>query len=110
AKTLYDGLIAIDRDHPDLLPTQPDQATDDLVRTKSGLLFEQASVDAILGLLDGTSVYTTNAPVGLKITVPDALTKKLAYETVKGSGPADAVVRVTGILTDAEVIAAKALS
>src|SRR5262249_61163401 len=34
AKTLYDGLNGIDRDHPDIPEAHPEQATDDFVRAK----------------------------------------------------------------------------
>jgi hypothetical protein len=77
AKKLYDGLNGIDRDHPDVPDDLPEQATDELIRAKTGLLFEQRTVDQILALLDGTTAYTTNAPVGLTISIPDSLAKKL---------------------------------
>src|ERR1051325_11228400 len=59
AKTLYDGLNAIDHEHRDLTP---EEATVDAVRAKASLFYEQPVVDRILGLLEGTTVYTTNAP------------------------------------------------
>jgi hypothetical protein len=110
AKTLYDGLNGIDRDQPDVTAAMKDQVTDELIRAKMSLVFDQASVDAVIGVLEGTTSYSTNAPVGLNIAVPAALAKKLAYQPVKDAMPAEAVLLVTGILTDAEVLAAKALS
>lgn len=107
-KTLYDGLNAIDRDHQDV--TDKDAATDDLVRSKASLLFEQSVVEQIIAVLDGTTVYTTHAPANLTITIPDALAKKLKYSNQKDANPPSASIQVTGILTDAEKTQAKALS
>ncbi len=72
-KTLYDGLNGIERDQPDV--TNKDGATSDLVRTKAALLFEQATVEQIMGVLEGTTLYTTNAPANLTVTIPTALDK-----------------------------------
>jgi hypothetical protein len=109
-KTLYDGLNAIDGDHPDLKPEDKDAATTGLVRAKAGLLFEQMVVDRIVGLLEGTTVYSTNAPANLSITIPDALANKLKYTNQKDATPPTASIQVTGILTDGEANQAKALS
>ena len=109
-KTLYDGLNGIESDQPDVTPDQKDQATDDLVRTKAGLLFEQPAVEQIIGLLDGTTIYTTNAPANLTLTIPDALSKKLKYTNQKDANPPSASIQVTGILTADEQAQAKALS
>jgi hypothetical protein len=110
AKTLYDGLNAIDQTNPDLTADQKDQATDDFVRLKVGLIFDASTVDGIVGLLDGTTVHTTNAPIGLMITVPASLSTKLKYSDAKGATPSAATIQVIGILTDAELTSAKALS
>ena len=112
-KTLYDGLNGIDRDHKDILEDKKDEATADLVRTKIGLLFEPAVVEQIIGLLEGTTVYTTNAPLNLTITIPEAqktLAKKLKYSNQKDATPPSAGLQVTGILTPEEQAQAKALS
>jgi Tc toxin complex TcA C-terminal TcB-binding domain/Neuraminidase-like domain/Salmonella virulence plasmid 28.1kDa A protein len=110
AKTLYDGLTGIDNAHPDLPADAADSTTDDLVRTTAALLFEQPIVEQIIGLLDGTAVYTTNAPPGLSITIPDRLATILKYSNQAGSTPPAATLQVTGILADADVAQAKALS
>ncbi|NUN67052.1 hypothetical protein HCU40_20415 (plasmid) [Pseudanabaena biceps] len=112
-KTLYDGLNGIDRDHKDIPDDKKDDATADLVRTKAGLVFEPAVVEKILGLLEGTTVYATNAPLNLTIAIPDAqktLAKKLKYSYQKDATPPKAGLQVTGILTDEEKAQAKALS
>jgi hypothetical protein len=110
AKTLYDGLNAIDHDHPDVVLDKKDAATADLIRAKVGLLYEASVVEQIVGLLEGTTVYTTNAPINLAIA-PDALPKKLKYINQKDAKPsASASIQVTGILIDAEKKQAKDLS
>jgi hypothetical protein len=112
-KILYDGLNAIDRDHQDILDDKKEDATADLARTKASLLFEPAVVEKILGLLEGTTVYATNAPLNLTIAIPDAqktLAKKLKYSYQKDATPPKAGLQVTGILTDEEKAQAKSLS
>lgn len=109
-KTLYDGLTAIDRNHPDLKPAEPDAATTDLVRAKAGLLFQQTAVDQIIALLEGSTVYTTNAPANQTIKIPDALARKLKYTNQKDAKPPAASIQVTGILTEDEAMQAKTLS
>jgi len=116
-KTLYDGLNAIDRDHPDVEEDEKEKATPDLVRAKAGLLFEQSVVERIIGLLEGTTVYTTNAPANLTndpanstFVIPETLQKKLKHNNQKTAVPPRANIQVTGILTDAEIIQAKGLS
>ncbi len=109
AKTLYDGLNAIDRDHPEVKEDKKEEATAELVRTKAGLLFEQPVVDQIIGLLEGTTVYTTNAPANQTITIPDALAKKIKYNNHQNTTPPRADIQVTGILTEMERMQAKTL-
>lgn len=109
-KTLYDGLEAIDKEHPDLPHDARELATAELVRAKAGLLFEQADVERILGLLEGTTVYTTNAPANLSVIIPEALTNKLRYANQPDAVPPQATIQVTGILTDEERTQAKGLS
>ena len=109
-KTLYDGLTGIQTDQPDITEDKKDQATDDLIRAKAGLLFEQTVVEQIVGLLDGTTAYSTNAPANLTITIPDALSKKLKYSNQKDAKSPSATIQVTGILTESEQTQAKGLS
>ena len=112
AKTLFDGLNAIDRDHADITPENKAEATGDLVRITAALLFDSTVVEKIISLLEGTAVYTTNAPIGLKIAPldTDTLSKKLKYSEQKNATPPTASIQVTGILTDAEIVSANALS
>ena len=107
-KTLYDGLNGIECDQPD--GTNEDGATSGLVRTKAALLFERATVEQILGVLEGTTLYTTNARVNLTVTIPTALNKKLKYAIQKDANPPGAVIEVTGIFTADEQVQAKLFS
>lgn len=108
-KTLYDGFGAIDSEHRDLTADEAELATTELVRTKAGLLFEQSVVEQILGLLEGTSVYTADAPAKLSITIPEELAKKLQYAD-QPDATSPATLQVTGILTDEEQTQAKGLA
>lgn len=110
SKTLYDGLNAIDVDHQDLVADSDisdpqmqeiniqQKTTSDLVRTKASLLFDTAVVDKLVGYLEGSIVYQTNAPGNLDITVPDGKTlkSKLKYDKISG------IIQITGILTATE--------
>ncbi|CAG9932011.1 neuraminidase-like domain-containing protein [Candidatus Nitrotoga arctica] len=113
SKTLYDGLNAIDQEHKDVKdvpPEKKDEATADLIRAKAGLLYEPATVEKIIGLLEGTTVYTTNAPVDPAIVIPETFTK-LKYSMQKDPAkPPGAAIQVTGILTDTEKTQAKTFS
>jgi hypothetical protein len=112
SRTVYDGLNAIDRDHADLPPSNKEAATADLIRAKAGLIYEPSVVERIIGVLDGTTVYTTNAPVNQAFTIPetDSLATKLKYMNQKEAVPPTASIQVIGILTDPEKVRAKALS
>lgn len=98
--TLYDGLNAIDEDHPDLINDA--EATVDITRVKTSLLFDQPVVEQIINLLEGTTVYNTNAPSGLEIDLTGIT--KLKYNKLNEA------IQVTGILTDEEKIQYKTLS
>lgn len=112
-KTLYDGLNAIDSDHPNIIEEKKEEAISELVRAKTGLFFESSLVEQIISLLEGTTVYATNAPLNLTINIPESqktLTKKLKYSYQKDATPPSAGLQVTGILTEEEKTQAKALS
>ncbi|WP_152965917.1 neuraminidase-like domain-containing protein [Pseudobacteroides cellulosolvens] len=118
SKTLYDGLNAIDDEHKDLKAditiTDPalqkiniqHKATGELVRTKASLLYETGTVEKIIGILEGTNVFTTNGPQNLDFTLPDTSTlkNKLKYDKAQG------IVQITGILTESESIQYKAIN
>jgi hypothetical protein len=118
AKTLYDGLNAIDTAHPDLKPAADladaelqtrnvqEQASAAFIRTKASLLFDADIVEKVISLLEGTIAYTTNAPKNIAYVLPDtkSLSRKLVYDPVKGS------IQITGVLTATESLDFKALS
>ncbi|MDJ0532078.1 MAG: Tc toxin subunit A, partial [Xenococcaceae cyanobacterium MO_207.B15] len=109
-KTLYDGLNKIEEDHPLITEDNREEAAAELMRAKAGLLFEQSVAEQIIGLLEGTTVYTTNAPANQTISVPDNLAAKIQYKNQADADPPQATLQVTGILTDAEQEQAKTLS
>ncbi len=105
-KAIYDALTRIDAEHVDLgSAPDPSSYSTGVVRTKAALLLEQSLVDGILGLIEGTTVYSANTNSGYRITIPDSLPsaktlrKKLKYTDVNEK----AVLEVTGILTTQEV-------
>jgi Tc toxin complex TcA C-terminal TcB-binding domain/ABC toxin N-terminal region/Neuraminidase-like domain/Putative peptidoglycan binding domain len=101
-RTLYNGLNAIDHDHPDV--EAEEQAKAEFIRAQAGLLFNQEVIERLIGLLEGTTVYKTNASLSQTIVIPDALANKLKYSSTAGA------LQVTGILTDAETTQANDLS
>jgi Tc toxin complex TcA C-terminal TcB-binding domain/Neuraminidase-like domain/Salmonella virulence plasmid 28.1kDa A protein len=107
--TLTNGLNAIDTDHPDI-DTSTGPPTADTVTKNVVLLFDTTLTAQVSGLIEGTTVYTTNAPAGLSITVPPPLSSKLKYTDAVPNTTQGAQLAVTGILTDAEQAQAKALS
>ena len=113
AKALSDGLVAIDREHADLAAGDEEKATLDFVRAKAGLVFDPTVVERIVGLVEGTATYTTNAPAGLVVAIPEALEKRVKHVLGKALPGAPAVAgqaQMIGVLSSADVAAAKALS
>lgn len=104
AKTLYDGLNGIDITHPDIKDNE--EVTIDIARGKAILLFPQTVVEQIIGIIEGTNVFTTNAPKNLVFTIDDSksLKNKLLYNPESGN------IQITGILTLAEKTDYQALS
>jgi hypothetical protein len=104
AKTLYDGLNMIDEAHKDL--EAADEINIALLSAKASLLFDNASVEKINNLIEGTTVFMTNAPKNLTIVIPSdkSIATKLKYDKTNGA------IQITGILTDAEKADFEALS
>ena len=117
AKTLYDGINTIEAAHPDLKGNLDDiniLSTTDLVKEKAALLYDQASVEKIMGLLEGTTVYSAQCPPNIKdllkplpLASPTQfaplkfdnyplLAKKIKYDGATGS------IQIMGILTELE--------
>jgi hypothetical protein len=108
-KTLVDGLLNILTSYPD--PSSTTQVTSDMIAANAGLIYSSAMVTAIQGVLNGTSIWTTNAPTGLKLSIPDFLSKRLSYtdSPATTTSAASATVSSTGILAADEIVAVKAL-
>ncbi len=118
SKALYDGLNTIDETHKDLIADPEitdaglqkiniqEQATSALIRTKASLLFDTSIVEQVIGLLEGSNSYITNAPKNLEFTISDekSLNKKLKYDKTIGT------IQITGILTDAEKVDYESIS
>lgn len=118
SKTLYDGLNAIDTQHQDLKADEgitdadlqkiniQDKATSEFVQIKASLLFDAEIIGNIIGFLDGTNVFTTNAPKNIDLALADSnsLKNKLNYDKVNGA------IQITGILTAQESIDFKAIT
>ena len=70
------------------------------------MLFETSLVEKIIGILEGTNVFTAKALKNLVFTIPDnkSLKAKLKYDLTVGT------IQITGVLTDAEVADYKVLS
>mgnify|MGYP001057821509 CR=1 FL=1 len=118
AKSIYDGLNTIDETQQDLKPDAEiedavlqqinlrEKATSEFVRAKASLLFETDIVEKVIGILEGTNAFITNAPKNIAFTLGEdkTLQNKLKYDKVNGS------IQITGILTEAESIDYKAIS
>ena len=108
AKTIFDGLNDIATQNPD--PTDPSAITPNIVRSEVSQVFDANTTTSISGLVEGTTVYTTNAPSGLDIVVPDTITSKLSYQDNPAASPPRATLSITRILTTDEVLTTKSLS
>lgn len=110
AKGLYDALNIIEEENKDIKAARSskgttsaqdseEQATSTLIRTKMSLLgtIQTDIIEKIIGLLEGTNIYTTSAPKKLSLSVPEALARKLKYEKKQGT------LSITGILTKSEI-------
>jgi hypothetical protein len=111
AKIIYDGLSAIATQNPDPDPDPKSTSaiTADSVRSEVSQVFDANTTASISGLVEGTTTYTTPAPTGLTIAVPDVLKSKLSYQDNPTASPPRGSISITGILTSDEVTAAKAL-
>lgn len=103
AATIYSSLKDIEVQQP--MITTLDDATSATVTAKAQLIFSQATVTDILGFLEGTRVYSTNAPKIDNVTIPQNLSTKLKYVT--GDSP---TVQSVGQLTTTEIGQAKAVA
>ncbi|KAL8800254.1 MAG: hypothetical protein Q9182_005310 [Xanthomendoza sp. 2 TL-2023] len=102
-KAIYDALQAIGTKYPDV--SSVENATPELVTSLTKLVFDDATLGQMTGLLEGISVYTTNAPKLDTLTIPPQLSKKLGYKAADNP-----ILQVVGILTETESSTAKQLS
>lgn len=103
AASIYTALKDIESQHP--MVTTADDATSATVTTKAQLIFPQATVTDMIAFLEGTRLYSTNAPTIANPTIPENLSSKLKY--IQGDSPS---VQSIGQLTAAEVGQAKAVA
>ncbi|MGV7241506.1 hypothetical protein ACRXB1_06770, partial [Caballeronia sp. M23-90] len=109
-KTLRDGLNAISLANPD--PKVVSDATDDAVRAATGQLYDTETVNRIVGLLDGTTLYVASAQLPSTSTVLPVLAAgvngKVSCAPIATTPPTPPMVgiQVTGILSAAETAAA----
>ncbi|KAK3375777.1 hypothetical protein B0T24DRAFT_526498, partial [Lasiosphaeria ovina] len=103
ASSLYTDLKAIDAKYTPVSTLE--DATDKAVESNAQVLFSTDAVAQILGFLNGTRVYTTNAPLMDGLIIPDALKTKLKY--VPGDKPR---VQSVGQLTEDDKLQAKRLA
>jgi len=122
AKTLNDGIEAIKAKY--VAPSDSTQAdlecTDDIVKATLALIFDDTTTGKIMGILDGTTIYTTRVAPDVP-EIPDPSTKdgltfamkvaaigtgKLTYSNPQGGVPQ---LSCKGILTADEMELAKEL-
>ncbi len=111
AKKITDGLLDIDKQHPDVTQADLDNQVvvlADFIPLQLGLVFASDLASKVNDLISGKYVFTTNAPSGITLTgtPPD----KVKYVDQKTATPPTAQLTVTGILTDDEYAATLALS
>lgn len=75
AISIRDALIKIETDHPDIKDDL--EATDELIRSKLALLYEQEMIDQVLGLVNGVTSYTDNTRHLYSKNLPDAVRKTI---------------------------------
>lgn len=94
------SFTAIEQEHPD---DPPAPLTADIIRAKLSLTFQPDVVSRFMSIADGTAAFTVVTEPNLAVTIPAPLAAK--YNYIKASGRLNA----TGIMTDAESAALKAL-
>lgn len=114
AKKIYDGQIAVETEHADLVAdvsaitdaekneSIKNKATSELVRSKAALLYEAERVEQIISLVEGTTTFSISAPVFPNDPdIPASLKFKVKY--IKTANAASASLQVNGALTADEL-------
>lgn len=96
AKTVFDGLTKIDTENPDYTLSELALLNAETIKSKLSLLYDAMLTERIVGLLEGTTLYTSQAPTMLKVDLTE-VNKKAMYSPEKG------LLTVTGILTQDEL-------
>jgi len=109
AKKIYDTQIAIEMEHADLvadvtatteaekLESIKNKATSGLVRSKAALLYEADRVEQIISIVEGTTIFSTSAPVFPNDPdIPVSLKSKVKY--IKVTNATSASLQVVGAL------------
>lgn len=107
-QTIMSNLMAIDAAQPDLTPQEQYVLTTAEVQAKATLIFTPSIVSDIVGVIEGTKQYTTNAPIGMTVD-KKKMSAKLVYSDPLTPPNRRATLSVTGSLTDAEMSTAIAL-
>jgi len=110
AKKIHDELTAIEKDNANL-PVDVNSAEPlssvALIRSKAALLFDADRVEHIISVLEGTTLYSTSAPVLAEaLDLPANLGGKLKY-VIDSSAP-EAYIQIRGTLTSTELSQLKA--
>ncbi|KAM6504796.1 hypothetical protein FSOLCH5_015286 [Fusarium solani] len=107
-KVIIDGLTAIDIAHPDLTTQEEAVLTAAQVKAKAALILDPPVADDIMGLIEGTKVFTTNAPAGLALGGVQ-ISSKIVYKDSDTTSSRGATLSVKGCLTDSEMATALAI-
>ncbi|KAN0108658.1 hypothetical protein V8E51_008400 [Hyaloscypha variabilis] len=110
SKSIFDGLNNIDTQNPNYTAADESNMTAQVVTAKVSQIFDTLTTASIVAMLQGTTVYSTNAPSGLNITVPASLQAVLMYQDNPTAVPPRATLTVIGILTTDEETAALSLA
>lgn len=114
AKEIYDGQLTIETEHADLvadtsattaaekLESIKNKASTELVRSKAALLYAADQVEQIISMVEGTTVFSTSAPVfSNDPELPASLKPKVKY--IKTANGTSAALQVSGALIAAEL-------
>ena len=114
AKRIYDGQMAIETEHADLvadvtattdaekLESIKDKATSEMVRSKAALLYEADRVEQIISIVEGTTMFSTSAPIFPDDpNIPANLKSKVKY--IKTANATSASLQVNGALVTDEL-------
>ncbi len=103
SKALHDGIIGIQTAHQ--MPASPALTTEDLVKSKLLLYFDDDAIVKIVALLQGETTYVTRAPIITDSVFNhnlSTISDKMVYVPA-GKDGRGAMLQIKGILTDEEI-------